>query len=90
MNAAVPTARSALPFFEFRNRSFDVFLSGLRVLYGDNPAYPLIAGERRDIFPGRKGFRVRNKRPPHIGRQAVDDAPGNPLRVHTGMLPNPR
>ena len=56
MDAADPTARTAYPLLEFRDNSPDVVLPRLRRLDGDRPADPLVASERRYVFPGRKSF----------------------------------
>lgn len=51
MNTSDPAARAALPCLKFCNKPLGMFLPRLFTLYGDNPAYPFIAGERRKALP---------------------------------------
>jgi hypothetical protein len=53
MNAANPATGAAYPFFELRAYPLDMLLPGLQFLDRNNPADPLVAGERCDILPFR-------------------------------------
>jgi hypothetical protein len=47
---------------------------GLIFFDGDGPADPLVARERRYVFPGRQRLRVRRKRLPEISRKVMYDS----------------
>src|SRR3989344_7112116 len=51
MNTANPTTRSPFSFFEFTDQPFDVLLSRFVLLYGNNPADPLVPSERCKVLP---------------------------------------
>jgi len=61
VGTAWPATRPAHSFLEFRAYPLNVLPSGFRFLDGDNPAYPLIAREWRNILPLRQRRRVRNE-----------------------------
>jgi len=46
-------------------------------LDGDGPADPLIARERRYVFPGRQCLRIGRERPAEISRKVMYDSPGD-------------
>ncbi len=68
MRTARPTARPPHPFFELRTHPLDMLPPCLIFLDGDRPADPLVARERRDVFPGRQRLRVRRERLAEIRR----------------------
>src|SRR5215472_16815069 len=51
MGTTHPTTRATRSFFKLRAYPFDVFSSRLWFFDGSRPTNPLIAGERREIFP---------------------------------------
>ena len=53
MHTAGPTTGAAHAALEFRKCLFDADTPRLRFFAGDDPAYPLIACERRNIVPYR-------------------------------------
>ncbi len=54
MRTARPAARPPHPFFELRAQPFDMLPPCLIFLDGDGPADPLVARERRYVFPSRQ------------------------------------
>jgi len=71
MDAADPATRAALAFVHLVLHDHDVFRPGLRFGAGDCPTYPLIACERRDVFPSFQHFFIGQDRFAHIGRQLM-------------------
>ena len=62
MWTARPAARPPYAFFELRAHPFDMLAPCLIFLDGDGPADPLVARERRYVFPGRQCLRVGRER----------------------------
>jgi hypothetical protein len=62
VRATRPTAWSTHAFFKLRARPLNMLSSGFRLLDGDNPAYPFVAGKRRNILPCRSRRWVGSKR----------------------------
>jgi hypothetical protein len=85
MRASGPAAGPAFSVYQIRTRSFDPAVSGFRLFGGFNPAYPLIAGEGRDIFPCGQNFRTGKKRFSQILRQLVNDTGGDFFLDHGFM-----
>jgi hypothetical protein len=86
MRAAGPAARPALAFFELCTYALDMFASCFGLFYGDGPADPFIARERRDVFPcGERGL-VGGKGCPQIRRDFVYDAAGDCFPGHMFFL----
>jgi hypothetical protein len=56
MSTTHPTTRAARPFFKLRAYPFNVFSSRLWFFDGNSPTNPLIASERRKIFPCRESL----------------------------------
>jgi hypothetical protein len=84
MRATGPTARSAHPVIEFRERYFDAMTSRFRFLAGGNPADPLIARKRRNIFPSRSRLWSKHKRLSQIRWQCMHDTGGKLVVGHYG------
>ena len=61
MDAAYPAAWPTLSFLELRDQPFDVLFPCLILFNRDSPADPLVACERRKIFPRRQRFLVRDE-----------------------------
>src|SRR5262249_52511979 len=61
VRAAWPATRPAHSLLKLRTYTLNVLLSGFRFFYGDNPADPFIARERRNILPFCQRRRVRNE-----------------------------
>jgi hypothetical protein len=61
VGTAWPATRPAHSFLKFHAYPLNVLSSGFRFLDGDNPAYPLIAREWRNILPLCQRRRVRNE-----------------------------
>src|ERR1700760_4845162 len=76
MRTARPAARSPHPFFELRADPFDMLAPCLHFLDGDGPADPLIAGERRYVFPRRQCPCVGCERLAEVGRKGMCDSSG--------------
>ncbi len=77
MRTAGPAARPPHPFFEFRANPFDMLLPCLIFLDGDGPADPLIARERRYVFPRRECLCVGCERLSEISRKGMYDSSGD-------------
>ena len=82
MRTARPTARATHPFFELRTHPFDMLPPGLIFLDGDGPADPLVARERRYVFPGRQCLCVGRERLSEISRKFVYNSFGDSNRCH--------
>lgn len=76
MRATRPATRPAYSFFQLRAHSLDVLHSGFRLLDGDNPADPFIAGERGNVLPLCQRGGVGNQGFSQIRWQAMDHACG--------------
>ena len=81
MRTAGPAAGPAHAFFELGAYSFDMLAPGVIFLDGDGPADPLVARERRYVFPGQQGLGVGCKRFSEIGGEGMDDAGGDSRRL---------
>src|SRR5258708_34737691 len=77
MRTARPAARTPHPFFELRAHPFDMLPPWLIFLDGDGPADPLVARERRYVFPGRQCLRIRRERLSEISRKVMYDSSGD-------------
>ena len=77
VRTAWPATRAAHSFFKLRADPLNVLPSGFRFLDGDNPADPLIARERRYVFPRRKCLCVGCERLSEIGRKGMYDSSGD-------------
>src|ERR1700747_3186505 len=86
MRTARPAARPPHPFLEFRAHPFDMLPSRLIFLDGDSPADPLIARERRYVFPSRQRRRVGCDRLAEISRKVMYDSSGDSNGCH-GIIP---
>lgn len=86
MNTTDPATRPAHTTFKLRECFLDADTPCLRLLAGRNPAYPLIACERRDIFPYREGLRGRGKGLSQILRHFVHCSSGDLVLGHTTIL----
>src|ERR1700676_2483501 len=89
MRTARPAARPAHPFFELRAHPFDMLAPCLLFLDGDGPADPLVARERRDVFPGRQRLRVGRERLAEISREVMYDSSGHSNGCHR-VIPQAR
>ena len=74
MSASRPAARAALAIRQARATPVDPLAPRLRFLRGFDPADPIIAGQRRNIFPGRQCFRVKFQRLLQISGKVMDAA----------------
>ncbi len=74
MRTARPAARSPDAFFELRAHPFDMLPPCLHFLDGNGPANPLVASERRYVFPGRQCLRVGRERLSKISRKIMCDS----------------
>lgn len=83
MGAARPAARPPHPFFELRAHPFDMLAPCLIFLDGNGPADPLIAGERRYVFPCRPCLCVGCKRLSEISREVVNNSFGDSNSCHS-------
>jgi len=77
MRTARPAARPPHPFFELRAHPFDMLPPCLIFLDGDGPADPLVARERRYVFPSRQCLRVGRDRLSEISRKVMYDSSGD-------------
>jgi hypothetical protein len=85
MRAAGPAARPSHPFFELRAHPFDMLPTCLIFLDGDGPADPLVARERRYVFPGRQRHRVGGERFSEISRKIMYDSSGDSNAWHRAI-----
>lgn len=77
-----PATRPAHSFLELRAHPLDVLPSGLRFLHRNHPADPLIARERRNVFPFFPRRRIRKEGFAQIRRHAVHRASRDPFPCH--------
>jgi len=82
MRAAWPAARPSHPFFKLRAHPFDMLPPRLIFLDGDGPADPLVARERRYVFPGLPCLRIGHERIPEIGGKIMYDSFGDSDGCH--------
>jgi hypothetical protein len=82
MPTARPAARPPHPFFELRAHSYDMLPPCLILLDGDGPADPLVARQRRDVFPGRQCPQVGRERLSQICRKVMYRSSGDSNRCH--------
>ena len=82
MRTARPAAWPPHPFFELRAHPFDMLPSGLIFLDGDGPADPLVARERRYVFPSHQCLRVGRERLSKISRKVMYDSSGDSNGCH--------
>jgi hypothetical protein len=77
MWAAGPAAWPPHPFLKLRTHSFDMLPPCLIFLDGDGPANPLVACERRYVFPCRPCLRVGCERRSEISGKIMYHTPGD-------------
>ena len=82
MRTSGPTARSAHAFSHFIETDFYAAVPGLVLLGGCDPAYPLIARQRRNARPKTGDNRVRLDRLAKIFRHPVHRTGSNRLSSH--------
>jgi len=82
MRTARPAARPPHPFFELRAHPFDMLPPCLIFLDGDSPADPLVARERRYVFPGGQCLPVGRDRLSEISRKVMYDSFGDSNGCH--------
>ena len=82
MRAAGPAAWPPHPLFELRANSLDMLPPCLIFLDGDGPADPLVARERRYVFPCLLCLRVGRERLSEISRELVYDSSGDSNGCH--------
>ena len=87
MRAAGPAARPPHPFFELRAHPFDMLPPCLIFLDGDGPADPLVARERRYVFPCRPCLRVGRERLSEISRKVMYNSFGDSNNCHSVISP---
>jgi hypothetical protein len=86
MRTARPAARPPHPFLELRAHPFDMLPPRLIFLDGDSPADPLVACERRYVFPGRQCLRVGRERLSEIGWKVMHDSSRDSNGCHRVIL----
>ena len=86
MRTAGPAARPALAFPELFTRPLDMLSSCFGLFYGDGPADPFIARERRDVFPCSERGLIGGKGFPLIRRDFVCHAAGDCFFRHAFFL----
>ena len=69
-----PTTRTSHSFIQLRNHPINMLRSGFRLLDGDDPADPFVAGERRQTIPSRQRARIGGERPVQIRWHAMHNA----------------
>jgi hypothetical protein len=82
VRATRPAAGPPHAFFKFRAHPFDVLPPRFIFLDGDGPADPLVARERRYVFPGSQRLRVEGKRISEIGWKVMHDTSGDSNACH--------
>src|SRR5260370_37783983 len=85
MRTARPAARPPHPFFELRAHPFEMLPPCLIFLDGDGPADPLVARERRYVFPGRQCLRVGRGRLSEISRKIMNDSSADSNGWHSAI-----
>ena len=85
MRTARPAARPPHPFLKFRANPLDMLPPCLIFLDGDGPADPLVARERRYVFPGRQCLRVGRERFSEISRKIMYDSSGDLNGCHRAI-----
>ena len=90
MGTACPAAGAAHSAFEFRESLLDSDISCLRFFAGGDPTDPLIARERRNIFPYRFRHRRLNQGLLPISRHCMYRPTGKLVLGHMVILPNPQ
>src|ERR1700722_9630513 len=85
MRTARPAARPPHPLSELRAHPFDMLPPCLNFLDGDGPADPLVARERRYVFPGRQCLRVGRERLSEISRKIMYDSSGDLNGCHRAI-----
>jgi hypothetical protein len=83
MRAAGPAARPPHPFFKLRAHPLDVLPPCLIFLGRDGPTDPLVARERRYVFPCRPCYGVSRESTPEIAREVMYDSSGDSNSCHT-------
>jgi hypothetical protein len=82
MRAAGPAARPPHPFFKLGAHPFDMLPPCFIFLDGDGPADPLVARERRYVFPCRPCLRVGRERLSEVSREVMYNSSGNSNGCH--------
>jgi len=82
MRTARPAARPPHPFFELRADPFDMLPPCLIFLDGDGPADPLVARERRYVFPSRQCLRIGRERLSEIRWEVMCNSFRDPYGCH--------
>jgi hypothetical protein len=80
--SSMRTARPPHSFFELRAHPFDMLPPCLIFLDGDGPADPLVARERRYVFPSRQCLRVGRDRLSEVSRKVMYDSSGDSNGCH--------
>jgi hypothetical protein len=83
MWTARPAARPPHPFLKLRAHPLDMLAPCLIFLDGDGPADPLVARERRYVFPHRPCLRVAGERFPEIAWEVMYDSSGYSNGCHS-------
>src|SRR6478735_5034455 len=74
MGAAWPATRPALALRQVFAAPADALAARLRLLRGFDPADPLVAGQRRNVVPGRQRFGLKLQRLLQVIGKRMDDA----------------
>jgi hypothetical protein len=82
MWAARPATRPPHPFFKLRAHPLDMLSPCLIFLDGGGPADPLVARERRYVFPRCPCLRVAHERFPEITREVMYNSSGDSNGCH--------
>ncbi len=74
MSASDPAARPADALLELGDNTPHMVSTSRFSLNGNGPAYPLVAGERRDVSPRGQSLRISRQSPLEIRRQIMPHA----------------
>ena len=85
MRTAGPAAWPPHPFLKLRAHPFDMLPPCLIFLDGDGPADPLVARERRYVFPSRQCLRVGRERVSKVSRKIMYDSSGDLNGCHRAI-----
>ncbi len=77
-----PAAGPTLAFLELLPGSANAAFPGLRLLCILHPADELVAGQRRDVIPGRERRRMGDQGRAQVFRKLVHDATGHSTATH--------
>src|SRR5262249_597348 len=86
MRAAKPTTRPSLSFLQFVSQSLEVLAARFCFLRPKEPADPLIAGKRGEVFPCRQSLWAGNQDASQVHRDGMDHSAGDHPGTHRSPI----